>query len=758
MCTINLCATRSRTPWCSSRGNGRRRKPYQASNLRGYILHRPEKLCSPTWLIRTQIGNSFEISTLLCSILLGQYYNAFVVSGYASREQTLNDTSNRPYIYFKKSNESWENTNDVEISSTKYKFKPPPDFRSKLLTESTEFEVKELNRLHDDDDNDDEKDCLNIDMNRQSAECEETFPDEYSGHRVHAWIIIMPDNKTDVPRHPEIKKSFFIEPSSGQKYDIDEEINKYYHGIESLWNHENYWLNLQSCNDGCDKLNFDLFDNKMWEHLLPGEPSSYHHRNSTINNETDDEDNDSMNILQRKHLDMPVSYVEEIKINSLDFERRYLNGKKIMFFKKTKVEVYAPYVQMDGLIESVTIYNYDEYKFALKIIEKYSNRGDGLVGSTKYLDSQLVVDEYERGRPDACKEHRYLLMGTNSIDEDRTLEFYHTVRNDGLEKIETKKNFFSQYYVGRQDYLCYRNVEFAVDKKPIANDIHHRKIIKITEEFKRNPNLAATKDIAIRVFDMVDDEIRLIYHYGNENISRATRTFVKPSIAERGDRLVFDPNMTHGYNPDFLAQPEKPLVLFYMLEKLLDDEFRVINCVRNVETDVDEFLKLRQQEYFMPKLLISIFDTNRNDDTKAELFAKEEMARVQAQRQFEEQIDYLQPYLSKIGNPKSLGKYQQLQIRQECLNDFKQTMVKRANDISQKITLSNQKYKELLDYRSQAQEISNEDEEKLTNEIDKITFDIHALEMRLKRHCNLSNQRYLKIQKSLDNDKRLSSL
>lgn len=59
-----------------------------------------------------------------------------------------------------------------------------------------------------------------------------------------------------------------------------------------------------------------------------------------------------------------------------------------------------------------------------------------------------------------------------------------------------------------------------------------------------------------------------------------------------------------------------------MLEKLLNDEFKVINCVRNVETDVDEFLKLRQQEYFMPKLLISIFDNNRNDDIKAELFAK----------------------------------------------------------------------------------------------------------------------------------------
>lgn len=60
---------------------------------------------------------------------------------------------------------------------------------------------------------------------------------------------------------------------------------------------------------------------------------------------------------------------------------------------------------MDGLIESITIYDDDEYELLLKMMEKYLNRGDGLVGSTKYLDDQLVVDEYERGRPDACKSN-----------------------------------------------------------------------------------------------------------------------------------------------------------------------------------------------------------------------------------------------------------------------------------------------------------------------------------------------------------------
>lgn len=36
-------------------------------------------------------GNSFEIATLLCSLLIGSGYGAMVVSGYASREVFNND-------------------------------------------------------------------------------------------------------------------------------------------------------------------------------------------------------------------------------------------------------------------------------------------------------------------------------------------------------------------------------------------------------------------------------------------------------------------------------------------------------------------------------------------------------------------------------------------------------------------------------------------------------------------------------------------
>jgi hypothetical protein len=47
-----------------------------------------------------QMGNSFEYSTLLCSFLIGSGYDAYVVSGYATRELCLFDQTRTvcPYL------------------------------------------------------------------------------------------------------------------------------------------------------------------------------------------------------------------------------------------------------------------------------------------------------------------------------------------------------------------------------------------------------------------------------------------------------------------------------------------------------------------------------------------------------------------------------------------------------------------------------------------------------------------------------------
>jgi hypothetical protein len=53
----------------------------------------PTRLLSPETVLKRRKGNSFEMATLLCSVLVGFGFPALVVSGYATREVTLDNQS-----------------------------------------------------------------------------------------------------------------------------------------------------------------------------------------------------------------------------------------------------------------------------------------------------------------------------------------------------------------------------------------------------------------------------------------------------------------------------------------------------------------------------------------------------------------------------------------------------------------------------------------------------------------------------------------
>lgn len=61
---------------------------------------------------------------------------------------------------------------------------------------------------------------------------EQVPPDELKGRRIHSWVLI--NIQSD-----EFK---FIEPTTGVIHDLAEESP--YLKIESLWDHTNYWLNM----------------------------------------------------------------------------------------------------------------------------------------------------------------------------------------------------------------------------------------------------------------------------------------------------------------------------------------------------------------------------------------------------------------------------------------------------------------------------------------------------------------------------------
>ena len=64
--------------------------------------------------------------------------------------------------------------------------------------------------------------------------------DPLHGLRIHSWVLVL-EGKREVP------ESFFIEPFTGIAHPL---TSPNYLGIESLWNHQNYWVNMQDCSEG----------------------------------------------------------------------------------------------------------------------------------------------------------------------------------------------------------------------------------------------------------------------------------------------------------------------------------------------------------------------------------------------------------------------------------------------------------------------------------------------------------------------------
>ena len=63
-------------------------------------------------------------------------------------------------------------------------------------------------------------------------EQENAKTDPLHGLRVHSWVLVL-SGKREVP------ESFFIDPFTARSYSTQDD---HFLGIESLWNHKNYWV------------------------------------------------------------------------------------------------------------------------------------------------------------------------------------------------------------------------------------------------------------------------------------------------------------------------------------------------------------------------------------------------------------------------------------------------------------------------------------------------------------------------------------
>ncbi|XP_030764668.1 dynein regulatory complex subunit 7 [Sitophilus oryzae] len=510
----------------------------------------PKHLYSPHTVFLRQSGHSFEIATALCSLLIGLGYEAYVVSGYATKDVTMRVMCRVDCPYPLTTEE--EPVKEPEVVDDKYKIKPAKKLKSKFLEMMKQRELEQLQQ-------EEEKQAA---LTRERVLEEEKIPlDELEGQRIHSWVLLGTKGRA-------VERMVFIEASTGMFHPLDSDL---YCGIESLWSNENYWVNLQDCSKGLADINYNLTDTEKWEHLLVGEPIKW--RQNTTTEIGDDEEFEDM--FDEKHLDIPYPWSMKINIPSEVLKRRFPDGSRVTQYKRTIVEEYAPYILDDGMVQKISRFQDFDCTVIESVEEKYENRHDKLNRSFFDAKTNQITEYFNPGREDSVIKHIYY-KDDDTADGERTFFFNSKARFDGLEKIEIETQVLTEHYCDREDKVYYRQVVYDQRRKTTLGDSNRRPIRSIVQKFRRNEDKSAYKDLSVREFNIKDREIYLKYHYDKNCITASTRNFIKPPISEMGEAMVFHPELTNGYQAQIGAKPPRQLQLFLLLEQQIKDEKEVI--------------------------------------------------------------------------------------------------------------------------------------------------------------------------------------
>ncbi|VDD84157.1 unnamed protein product [Mesocestoides corti] len=759
----------------------------------------PSRLLSPSTTLSLQRGTCFEYSTLLCSLLIGVGYDAYVVCGYATRECCYKDESRSqcPLLFeIPKPVKMYE-----EVQPKKYQVKPAKDFFSKY---DLSVQVKKLM--------DEKNEALEkAEADRQELEKkEEPLPDPLYGLRVHCWVLVRPGRRN-------IDEAFFIEPLTGLEVDID---TKMYLGVESVWNNVNYWANMQDCSNGIQEMRYDLTDLDDWEYVLAsgtlqellmpegenltnimtkplkvGETLAGFEVGLDYGFKGKDEDVASKQGYHggpdREHpkpkadlmdklllINLPISWTKPITLSQAQYDRRFANQRKEIVYNRARLIKYSPYSRANGLVTHLTVYSDREMQDPIEEREYFENRLDKLLMRTTNLKTSWVVEKFDHGRMDyQLKEHGFH-ANKATPDSTRYMEFYDKLRTDGLVKRERKGNVMKEWYNNRQDRLIYRETQFGrtvkkfgppvIPKSGSQGNFDATKVTKqsyvkidvITERFARNPNLPADEDVEERVFNIIGGKYLLSYHIADTNIFPCTREFLKPT--DTGDRrqnieLYSDTHTAFHPTPN---PPKKTNVEIYqMLLQLMDLEKVAKERCRASESEVVAILKKRTAEEANPGLEVGLWDTLRNEDMHNLRVALEKYAEQERNRQKEKDLDYLGPYFHmRNTDGENLSREEAFAIREACLQDLKDRLTKRAHIIQSRFEMETEALQKKQQWFQLNQiNLTKDDEDAYLQYCNDAIFKITTLEAMLMKHKQTAPQKYMQLEKQLRSDPRLST-
>jgi hypothetical protein len=288
----------------------------------------PETIPSPWSVLQWQAGDCFDLAILLCSLLLGVGYDAYVVSGYAPKRVTRNDQTRERCPYFEaekrlnaKTEETPESDRQRILRTTKYTIRRKRAGEEQVEKEREQEQQQEQSEIEGISQQQKQvgKDELQKQQQHQEEKVEQqqqqsasghggdvstiggmhcgwegTAVDErqkvpvileddvepehhniaaekavqddiYGGNRKHAWVCVLQG-------HRGVTRAHYIEPTTARTYKLAENP---YEGVEFVFNCNNLWVNMRedSIRQGhgrmLPELDFNLENLDFWEPVLP---------------------------------------------------------------------------------------------------------------------------------------------------------------------------------------------------------------------------------------------------------------------------------------------------------------------------------------------------------------------------------------------------------------------------------------------------------------------------------------------------------
>jgi hypothetical protein len=682
----------------------------------------PSVLPSPTQVVQWKCGDCFDFAILLCSWLQGNGYDAYVVCGYAPSYITLKDQSKLPPPTLEdeplppddESDEEREDPVAQQLRDARaegrylYKERGVPESKYEvMMAEREAAEKAAAAKTSDDEESDEEEDAETVEV-----------PDDSSS--LHAWVMLRPFKRG-------ITETTFIEPTTGNFYTGDEAP---YHGVESVFNANNYWVNMQEQSKRCGSLETDLDDTDHWEFVfmdpmpkkkevpvvdgpppLPGD---------VVESEEEEEDN---------ILDLPPSWVSSVALKMDDFVRCYPpDGTRTTLYKKAKLELFAAGTNDQGLISRLVLYDDSSRTSVKECVERFKYRRDLLRKRRRVPSEARLEEDFLPGR----------LGGLKTLVEvagrRREYAFHAKGRTDGLlTRVEDVGEKVVETFAKRPDRLVYRalrtqRVALGAASKlqytlPAAEGSGELIVEKMTQKFAPDGEETG-EDVDVRRFRVKEGRIETKCHYKKHAVTR--------------------PTILHEKGGADAAEDED-------LQRILKAERDCLAGMRKAQIEVLELLKTRRREEATVVVDRPVFETAR-EKKASEGTTIDSAGDPRA-------VDYLTPFLAHVVDPASITHDEAQRARDACLKSLKERLVERANIMMARLTEENSKLsKKQAAYQRNARDRDAVAEEEFERFCAEAMFRIQILEQRLASHEETALKKFQDLDAKLAADPRMRAL